>query len=121
MDVDNLSFATSEIYNLSSISIRGGSKEMLEFTFYDKTGNLLDITGAKVIWTLSEFGYSDITLLKKEGVLSSDYSSVVTINSNDTRDLECKFVQQITLKNFLDEDYIPSQGIIKITPTNNNE
>ena len=121
MDVDNLSFSTSEIYNLPSVSIRGGSREMLEFTFYDKTGNLLDITNAKVIWTLSEFGYSDITLLKKEGVLSSDYSSVVTINSNDTRDLEGKFVQQITLKNFLDEDYIPCAGIIKINPTNNNE
>ena len=120
MDVDNLSFATSEIYNLSSVSIRGNSKEQFEFTFYDRDGNLLDITGTKVIWTLSEFGYSDITLLKKEGVLSSDYSSVVTISANDTKDLEGKFVQQLTLEDYTLERYIPAQGIIKISPNNNN-
>lgn len=121
MDTDNLSFSASEIYNLPSVSIRGGSKEQLDFTFYDKERNLLDITGAKVIWTLSEFGYSDITILKKAGVLSSDYSSMITLNANDTRDLEGKFVHQITLIDYLDDAYVPCQGIIKISRNNNNE
>ena len=121
MDTDNLTFSATDVYNLPSVSIRGGSKEQLQYTFYDKEGKLLDITGAKVIWTLSEFGYSDITILKKVGILSSDYSSIIILNADDTRDLEGKFVQQITLKDYLDEDYVPCQGIIKISRNNNND
>ena len=121
MEVDWLSFSAEDIYNLQPILIRANSKEQLNYTFFDKDGNLIDITGAKVIWTLSEFGYSDITLLKKEGVLSSDYSSMITLRADDTKDLEGKFVQQITLKDYLDEAYEHAQGIIKISPNNNNE
>ena len=121
MEVEGLSFSTEDIYNLQPILIRANGKEQLDYTFFDKDGNLIDITGAKVIWTLSEFGYSDITLLKKEGVLSSDYSSMITLHADDTKDLEGKFVQQITLKDYLDEAYVPCAGIIKISPNNNNE
>lgn len=120
MEVDNLSFNSSDIYNLQSIVIRGGSKEQLEYFFYDKDGNPLNITNAKVIWTLSEFGFSDYTILKKEGVLSSDYSSIITLHANDTKDLEGKFVQQISLYDYLDECYVPASGVIKISRNNDN-
>ena len=120
MEVDNLSFKNSEIYNLPSLVIRGGSKEQLRYTFYDENNDLLDITGAKVIWTLSEFGCKDYTIIEKEGVLSSDYSSVITLHADDTKDLEGKFVCQVSLKDYIDEVYIPAQGIIKISRSNYN-
>ena len=120
MDTDKLSFSSSEVYNLDQTMIIGGSKEQFEFTFYDLHGNLLDITNTKVIWTLSEFGHADFTILEKQGVLSSDYSSLVTLQANDTRNLSGKYVQQITLIDYLGAEYVPAQGIIKINANNKN-
>ena len=71
----NLSFNSDEIYNLEKFVMRGGSKTILEFGFDDDESNLpLDITTSTVVWTMSEFGQPEYTILTKEGVLSCDYS-----------------------------------------------
>lgn len=119
--MSSLTFTGDQVYNLEQRVVRGGSKEILSFNFYDKDKAPLDITTTRVIWTLSEFGQSDYTILRKEGVLSSDYSCIITLGSRDTKDLEGKFIQQITLVDYLDEEYIPCQEIIKINRNNNDE
>lgn len=117
-----LSFGSDEIYNLQKFVMRGGSKTILEFSFADDESSLpLDITTSSVIWTMSEFGQPDYTILTKQGTLSSDTSCVVTLTSNDTKDIEGKFVQQITLIDYLGDEYVVAQGLIKINKNNNND
>lgn len=118
----NLSFSNDEIYNLEKFVMRGGSKTILEFGFTDdEDGSPLNITTSTIIWTLSEFGQPDYTILTKHGTLSSDYSCVVSLSASDTRNIEGKFVQQVTLIDYLGEEYVVAQGIIKINKNNNND
>lgn len=117
----NLTFSTDEIYNLEKYVMRGGSKTILPFNFYDKDKKPLDITTSTIVWTLSEFGQPDFTILTKEGVLSSDTSCNITLESIDTKKLEGKFIHQITIVDYLGQEYIPCQGIIKINRNNNND
>lgn len=122
MASNRLTFEHDEVFNLERFVMRGGSKTILPFTFFDEDGvTPLDITTTTVIWTLSEFGQPEYTILTKEAVLSSDTSCVVTLNSSDTKELEGKFIQQVTLIDYLGEEYIPCQGIIKINKNNNND
>lgn len=116
-----LTFSTDEIYNIPKFVMRGGSKLILPFYFYDEDKKPLNITTTQVVWTLSEFGQPDFTILTKNGVLSSDTSCNIVLESKDTKLLEGKFIQQITLVDYLGEEYIPCQGIIKINKNNNND
>jgi hypothetical protein len=118
--MSSLTFEKDEIYNLEKMSIRGGSKTVLSFEFYDEDDLPLDITTSTVIWTLSRFGEPNHTVLSHNGTLSSNNSCIVTLASEDTRDLEGKFVQQITIIDYLGQEYVPSQGIIKINKNNRN-
>ena len=118
----NLSFSSDEIYNLQKFVMRGGSKTILEFSFDDDESSLpLDIITSTVVWTMSEFGQPDYTIITKQGTLSSDYSCIVTLNSSETKDIEGKFVQQVTLVDYLGDEYVVAQGIIKINKNNNND
>lgn len=117
----NLTFSTDEIYNIEKFVMRGGSKMILTFNFYDDNREPLDITTTQVVWTLSEFGQPDYTILKKYGVLATDYGCNITLSSLDTKELEGKYVHQVTLVDYNGEEYIPCQGIIKINKNNNND
>lgn len=117
----DLTFQTDEIYNLEKFVIRGGSKTILSFDFVDEDMLPLDITTSTVVWTLSEFGQPDYTILTKTGVLSGGHSCIITLPSIDTKYLEGKFIQQITLIDYMGDEYIPAQGILKINKNNNND
>lgn len=118
---DKLTFEASEIYNIDKFVMRGGSKTILNFDFEDEFDKPLDITTSTILWTMSEFGQPDYTILAKNGVLSGEHSCNVTIESVDTKELEGKFIHQITIIDYLGNEYIPAQGIIKINRNNNND
>lgn len=118
---NGITFSTSDVYNIDKFVMRGGSKTILNFEFEDEFGQPLDISTSTIVWTLSEFGQPDYTILKKEAQLAGNYGCNVIINSSDTKSLEGKFIQQITLVDYRDEEFIPAQGIIKINRNNNND
>lgn len=118
---NNITFSTNEIYNLEKFVMRGGSKTILPFSFEDEFDDPLDITSSAMIWTLSEFGQPDFTILTKQGITAGDYGFNIVLESSDTKKLEGKFVQQVTLIDYLGEEFIPAQGIVKINRNNNND
>lgn len=115
----NLTFIEDEIYNLEKYAMIGGGKVTLRFNFLDKDTLPIDITDSTIVWTLSEFGQANYTILTKQGILSGDTSCNVVLESDDTKHLEGKFIHQITIIDYLGQQYIPCQGIIKISRNNN--
>lgn len=104
------------INSLEETAFIGGTDFTLTFNVFDSDGvTPQNIGGATVIWTLSPYGQS-YNALQINGVLADDYSFTVDISASDTESLSGKYIQQIIIKSFYGQEYVPAQGVVLIIP-----
>jgi hypothetical protein len=103
--------------NLNETSFRAGSQQELYFAVYDSDGNAVNVSGAMSrTWRLSYYGDST-AILSVDGTTGSATNIIkFVISGSSTASLEGKFIQQYQITDSLGVPYIPSQGLVNISP-----
>lgn len=78
---------------LEEIEFIAGSTQLLEFTVYDRSGELLDLNGTTITWYLSEIGNNDNPLV----ILTSPTN--ITIPSDGTINIKINPIDTVNLTN----------------------
>lgn len=105
-----------EVNQLSEFSMISGTQETLEFYFYYEDGTPLDLTSSTARWRLCYLGQQDYPVVDIEAEIFDGNGIVVQIPSEQTQNLQGKFIQQPVLVDYSGKEYIYQQGIITIIP-----
>ena len=108
-----------EIYTLPTISFVGGATQEIRFNLKDADGEVFNATGCEASFAVSEYGKKDRLFTLTPSFLS-DASGVlsvmiVEVPSANTRNLDGKYIYQVTLIDSQDNVGIPNKGIMNIS------
>jgi hypothetical protein len=105
---------------LAEMTFIAGDYKFLEFQVFDgETQTLVDLSLFKEIrWVLFPYGNSENPILNLKGsVVASDNTKFdVSIKSEYTENLVGLFVQQVTLIDMANKEFVPAQGYFEIIP-----
>lgn len=123
----------SEINTLEEFPMVAGTTQYLDFNLYNQEGVLVEVTGKVMEWRMSPYGQKNVvSVIKTETPYISDaitygggitnldlYTKRVTLNPEDTENLNGKFVHQpVVIQTNADlstTTFKPAQGTIVIT------
>lgn len=107
----------TDINSLDEFSIISGGTFTLEFTVYEEdTVNLLDLSGATILWVVSPYGQEDYNVIQKSGTVTGTGTFSVVLSPSDTEGLSGKYIHQPIITDFSGNIYRPAQGTILIIP-----
>jgi len=105
------------LYTLAETSFVAGTDKVFTFTCYAENGiDLLNITGGSATWFLCPYGEFFANTLEIAGVLTDANHFTVTIPAASTLALSGKFIQQISITDYVGDTFRPGQGILIISP-----
>jgi len=113
-----MSYHEPDGFQLPEISIVGGTTEQLVFHLWSASHDAIGLTGSCMFAITSFIDPNSTPVVIKTMTISADASSginnvaTVSLGATDTRDLEGKYVYQITLKSASDVDV--QQGILYV-------
>ena len=100
---------------LEEISFIAGARESLEFEIVYKNGAPVDLSSMdKIYWQLCDLGDKDNPVLEKEGLVFDYNNFRVNLESNETVNLNGKFIHQPVIVDVLGNIYRPAEGLINI-------
>ena len=117
-------FSNNNLTSLPEKTFIGGTYKEFTFEINDSNGRPIDITSASVAWVLSPYGQPESTAIYKKGIYqdSPDKNKfAVFLNSNDTVNLQGKFIQQPIITTASSIEFRPGQGYINILPASGLE
>lgn len=100
---------------LEEVSFIAGAREVLEFEICDKDNKPIDLgVMQSITWHLAYLGDKDTPVLIKDGEVFDFNHFRVSLNSDDTINLNGKFIHQPILTDILGNIYRPAEGLINI-------
>ncbi len=110
------------INSLEEVEFIAGTNFTFTFLVYDANGSPLDLSSGTVLWTLCPYGQPDYPVLSITGVVDNIITNKFTVNleTDDTKDLYGKFIQQPVVLDFADQEFRPAQGVVTISARINN-
>ncbi len=111
-----ITYAT--INSLEEFGFIAGTDYLITFYVYEVNGvTPLDMTGATIKWLLAPYGQTNINVLQLDGTITDIGIFTVSIPSEDTEDLNGKYIHQPVVTAFSGEKYKPGQGVLLIMPS----
>ena len=103
---------------LEPVSFIAGTEYIFTYTVYENDGiSPVDISAATVFLSVCPYGRPDYESIYKAGVLTGNPGEfTVTLEYDDTKSLQGKFIQQPVLIDFFAKQYRLGQGEILILP-----
>lgn len=110
-------FPFNTVNDLEEDSFIAGTNRVYRFLITNPAGDAVDLSSCDCFWKMSPFG-SSASVLSASAVVSGTpiNEMVVTLYSNDTKDLSGKFIHQAIIIDVTNQEFRPSQGIITIFP-----
>ena len=95
----------------------GGSKQEYIFALIDSTGNEQDLSNATVTFLLADCSDDSVNVLEKKAYTEGNIA-VVTLESNETKNLYGKYNFQLEVAITATDIFIPIKGEINIIGKN---
>lgn len=107
-----------DIYQFEDFAFIAGTEYTIEYTVYESNGVVpVDISSGTTKLFVSPYGQPDYVAIEKSGVLSVETGVfTITLDTNDTKDLSGKFIQQPVVYDFAGKEYRLAQGVFTIIP-----
>lgn len=109
-----------EPYKLPAIDFVGGEQQDYQFYIYDRNQEAFDMTGYSAEFAVQSYTNKNGSPLIQKQMTIENYSGMpilitVSLTASDTKDLNGKYIYQITIVDPNGKRLIPSQGTMYIT------
>jgi len=107
------------IHNLAEIGFIEGSYKEFDFNIYNSTStSLLTIWGCTLTWSLYHLeDILDYPEIEKTVYPYSSTSFQVVLSSSDTEGLYGKFIQEVTITDYVGKNFTGGRGLVTILPS----